>query len=186
MKFGRLQWLALVASAILVIGTTGQARSAVGTPESADQQMTLSGQINDHTTLSLGSWEIHGAWTLNVKGNSGKADFRAALSMERGDYWFVGHGNPDDPVGRNTHTHHISINDGFVSVFANGFRVSGPATVTGNGATPPFGTNSTLQVDVTGAELVMYSNIALTFGGDAAKHFGGNPIAGVVTGNHIE
>ncbi len=46
-------------------------------------EMTLTGQINDHTTATLGSWEIHGVWTLNVRGNSGKADFTAALSMER-------------------------------------------------------------------------------------------------------
>ena len=47
---------------------------------------------------------------------------------------------------------------------------------------PPFGTNSTLQVDVTGGDLVAYSNVTLTFGGDAAKHFGTNPVAGVVSG----
>ncbi len=78
------------------------------------------------------------------------------------------------------------MNDGLVTVIANGFRVSGPATVTGNGGMPPFGTSSTVQADVTGADLVTYSNIALIFGGDAEKHFGGNAIAGVVSGKHIE
>jgi hypothetical protein len=188
MRFGRLRWLALVGSVVLLAGGRGQARTAAAaTAGSADQsQMTLAGQINDHTIPTLGSWEIHGVWTLNVKGDSGKADFTAALTMERSDYWLVNSGNPNDPAARNAHTHHVSMNDGLVTMIANGFRVSGPATVTGNGGTPPFGTSSTLQVDVTGADLVAYSNIALTFGGDAASHFGGNRIAGVVSGKHIE
>jgi hypothetical protein len=52
--------------------------------------------------------------------------------------------------------------------------------LTGNGATPLFGTNSTVQIDVTGGNLVTYANLALTFTGDATKHFGDQPIAGVV------
>jgi hypothetical protein len=188
MTFGRLRWLALVGAVTLVAGGTGLARSRSSVPErpAGPTQVTLTGEINDHTTPPLGSWEIHGVWTMNVRGNSGKADFTAALTMERSDYWLLSAANPSDPAARSPHTHHVSVNDGLVSVIAKGFRVSGPATVTGNGGTPPFGTSSTLQVDVTGAELVTYSNIALTFGGDALNHFGGNPIAGVVSGQHIE
>ena len=56
--------------------------------------------------------------------------------------------------------------------------------ITGNGSTAPFETTpptSTLQIDITGGNLVVFSNVALTFGGAAVKHFGSNPLAGVVS-----
>jgi hypothetical protein len=177
MVFGRLRWLALVGSLVLVAGSSGRAQ---------ERPVHLTGLINDHTTAAVGSWEIHGVWTLDLRGSSGRAGFAAALSMERSDYFFfVNPGeDPNAPASRNAHTHHLSMTDAIVTALTNGFRVSGPVTITGNGATPPFGTSSTLQVDVTGGDLVAYSNVALTFGGDGVKHFGPNPLAGVVSGTN--
>jgi hypothetical protein len=184
MAVGQLRWVALVGAVVLLAGNGGQARGGprVRAPLDDDGQLKLTGVINDHTTAVLGSWEIHGVWTLRVKQYTGTADLTAALTMERADYWFVSNpaADPNSIASRSAHTHHVSMNDALVTALQNGFRISGPATLTGNGATPPFGTSSTAQVDVTGGDLVTYSNIALTFGGDAAKHFGTNPIAGVV------
>ena len=89
---------------------------------------------------------------------------------------------------RNSHTHHITVTGGVVTPLSNGFRVTGGAIVTGNGAFPaPFGPNSTLQLDIIGANEVQFSNIQLTFvnnadgsTSDGVKHFGTQPINGVV------
>lgn len=68
-----------------------------------------------------------------------------------------------------------------MSQLPNGFRVSGPVTITGNGNfPPPFGPNSTVQIDVIGGNHLVFSNIKMTFGGDAANHFGSQPVNGVV------
>jgi hypothetical protein len=173
MALGRFRWLAILGVLVLAVGRSGHAQAVPA---------HFNGLINDHTVPAAGSWELHGVWTLDVQGESGKADFTAALTMERSDYFFVNPGgDPSNLAVRNAHTHHVAVAAGHVTFIPNGFRVTGPATLTANGATPPFGTTSTLQVDVTGGNLVMYSNIALTFGGDAAMHFGSNPLAGVVS-----
>jgi hypothetical protein len=164
---------AVVCGMALVTGTIGRA---------AQETQNFAGLINDHTTLGAGAWEIHGSWALHLKGQSGKADFDAALTMERSDYWFVvtPGADPNSVPSRNPHTHHIAVVDGAVTPIAGGFRVTGPAVITGNGATPPFGPSSAVIVDVTGADLVPFSNITVTFTGDAAKHFGTQPVSGVV------
>lgn len=67
----------------------------------------------------------------------------------------------------------------------------GPAVITFNGQyPPPFGANSTLQIDITGAtgdNAIPYANIHLSFvnnadgtTSDATKHFGSQVINGVV------
>jgi hypothetical protein len=92
-------------------------------------------------------------------------------------------GDFDNPtVSRHAHTHHITVVDGKVTPIPNGFRVTGVATITGNGNFPPpdFGPNTTLQIDITGGNSVQFSNIAVTFVGDAANHFGMSAIHGVV------
>jgi hypothetical protein len=175
MTLGRFRWLAVLAILVLAVSRSGLAQ---------DVPAHFSGLINDHTVPGAGSWELHGVWTLDIRGESGKADFTAALTMERSDYFFLvpPGGDPSKLAARNAHTHHIAVTAGLVTFIPNGFRVIGPATVTANGATPTtFGTNSTLQVDVTGGNLVMYSNIALTFSGDAVTHFGSEPLAGVAS-----
>jgi hypothetical protein len=131
----------------------------------------LSGLFNDFTPAGAsGAWEVRGEWSLKVKGDSGTADFSAALTM-----------GLSTPTARNAHTHHITLADGTVTPLANGFRVNGTATITGNGSyPPPFGGSSTVQIDITGGNTVAYSNIKLTFGGDAVAHFGPQPVNGVV------
>lgn len=151
----------------------------------------LSGIINDYTPATVppalspaGPWEIRGVWSLNLQGESGTADFSAALTMERSDegvtQTFGDFNNPK--VSRHAHTHHITLVGGTVMPIVNGFRVTGPATITGNGNFPPpdFGPNTTLQIDITGGNAVTFSNIAVTFIGDAASHFGTQPFHGVV------
>jgi hypothetical protein len=141
--------------------------------------MNFRGLINDYTPASVsGPWEVRGQWSLKVKGDSGTADFSAALTMVRSD---LGVTDLNSPAARNAHTHHITVVNGTVTPLTNGFRVSGPATITGNGNyPPPFGGSSTLQIDIVGGNSVAYSNIKLTFGGDAAGHFGSQAVNGVV------
>jgi hypothetical protein len=103
--------------------------------------------------------------------------------MERSDMGVMlsGGGNLNSAPACNAHTHHITLVDGTVTPILNGFRVSGPAMITGNGAFPaPFGPSSTLQIDITGGNSVIFSNIKVTFWGDAATHFGLNALGGVV------
>lgn len=170
----RFQWVALVGVLVMAASTGGQAHGS--------KKVHFSGLIDDVTISSVGSWAIHGVWSLDLKGESGEADFTAAVDMERSDYFFVANptADPNLLATRNAHTHNIAIVDGTVTSIPGGFRVSGPATLTGNGGTPPFGTSSTLQVDITGGDIVAFSNVKLTFGGNAATHFGSLPVSGVV------
>jgi hypothetical protein len=145
------------------------------------KQIDLRGLINDYTPASVGGpWEIRGVWSLRVKGESGKADFSAALTMVHSDLGVTG-GDLESPAARSAHTHHITLVDATVTPITNGFRVSGPAIITANGNfPPPFGPSSTLQIDITGGNSVAFSNIKLTFGGDATGHFGSQAVNGVV------
>jgi len=144
----------------------------------------LRGTISDVSAANVappGPWVIPGTWSLNLKGDSGKAEFSASLSMEESDYWVLANSkDPNDPQVRNPHTHHVELVNGVVTPLSNGFRVTGPATVTANGGPAPFGPNSTVQIDITGGALVPYSNIKVTFGGDAVAHLGMQPLDGVV------
>jgi len=160
----------------------GLVPTEIGLIDQSSGGVHFSGVIDDHTIASAGSWEIHGEWSLDLLGASGKANFSAALNMERSDYWLLTTtgANPNSVAARNPHTHDIVVDGGTVTLIPDGFRVTGPALVTGNGSTPPFGSSSTVQVDVTGGDLVSPSNIKLTFGGDAVAHFGSQAFSGVV------
>jgi hypothetical protein len=156
---------------------------SIGALAQTPTQVKFSGLFNDYTPASVGGpWEVRGEWSLTVKGDSGKADFSAALTMARSDLGVtLNNGNLNTPASRNAHTHHLNLVDGTVTPLANGFRVTGPPTITGNGNyPPPFGANSTVQIDITGGNTVTFSNIKLTFAGDAAAHFGSQPVNGVV------
>ena len=152
------------------------------------KQIKFSGTINDYTPASTGGpWEVRGHWTLIVNERSGKADFSAALTMERSDLGVMQNGGGDlnNPADRNAHTHHITLVAGEVSTITGGFRVttSKDATITGNGALPPpFGSGlSPMTIDITGGNSVTFSNIAMSFGDTSAiNHFGMNPLHGVV------
>jgi hypothetical protein len=104
--------------------------------------------------------------------------------MERSDLGVMNSGGGDlnNPADRNAHTHNITLVNGTVTFPSEGVIeiTKGVVTITANGATPPFGTVSTLTIDITGGSIVTFSNLKVTFGGDAETHFGPNPINGVV------
>jgi hypothetical protein len=186
----RKTFFSAVCVVVMLVLTMG-----VGALAQPPRHMTFAGTLNDHTVASgiAGPWEVRGHWTLKVK-ESGKADFSAALTMERSDQGVAmqppetnGSSNFDDPAKRNAHTHHITLTDGVITEIPGGFRVTSPnpTIITGNGAyPPPFGVPSSIQIDITGVTGapgdVAFSNIAVTFSGMATKHFGTTPVNGVV------
>lgn len=148
------------------------------------KQLKLRGLINDFTPSTVGGpWEIRGDWTLKVNFESGKAYFSAALTMERSDQGVVlnGGGEFTTPAGRHAHVHHVTLTDADIVPLPNGFRITGTATVAGNGGPPPdFAPSSPIQIDITGGSLVPFSNMKLSFGSPASGHFGTSAFNGVV------
>ena len=186
--------LAVLIAGICAGGST--LTSAADQPSLPDR---LSGLLNDYTPASVsgGPYEMRGEWVLDLRGKYGTADFSAAMNMETSD-WGITKGivNPDEPMTRGAHTHHITLTKATVShdtsvcpAFApatsGGFVVTGPANVTGNGSPAPFQTGgrppSTVQICITGGSTVKLSNFTLTFVGPATGHFGTFAIHGVVT-----
>ena len=188
--------LRIIAVLTLAVATCAQAQ--------APSPTHFRGVINDYTAATGvgGPWEMHGSWSLKLKGDSGKADFSAVMTMEHPDSWIaLNPGTPpntnvDNPVARSPHTHHITMTDAMVSVETSlcpvdsptttgHFTVTGLADITGNGTAAPFQTKnglSTLQVCITGGTEVTYSNVTLTFatGSPATVHFGTQAIHGVI------
>ena len=168
----------------------------------------FSGILSDYTplisTLSpTGPYEMRGHWSLHLKGRSDKADFSAYMTMELSDSGVAqAGGNLADPKSRGAHTHHIVMTDATVSsepsdtstcpTFSPAntalFVVTGTANfISGNGNAAPFEKlgPTTLQVCISGGtdgtSEVQYSNMTLVMSGPAAeKHFGSQPIHGVV------
>ena len=186
MKSKAFRW-ALPTIAVLVLAAATSARGE------NPRYVTFRGTINDYTPQTndspslpsvTGPWEVRGHWTLVVKGNSGKANFSAELTMERSDQGVSasGGGDFDVPANRNAHTHHIRLVNGTVTFITGGFQVVGPATVTANGKfPPPFGSAiPILTIQITGGNTVPFSNIAVAFGPPADTHFGSAPLHGVV------
>lgn len=163
-------WVARIG-ALILLSVTAVAQ--------APPPVHFRGTINDFTPANVGGpWEMGGTWSLDLTGDSGTANFSAALTMVRSD---LGVTDLNSPKQRSAHTHNITLVDGAVTQLTNGFRLTGPATITGNGNfPPPFGGSSTLQIDITGGNSVTFSNIQLTLTGDAVVHFGSQPINGVV------
>jgi hypothetical protein len=208
MKSKALRWMvSVVAVVILAVGICARAQAPTPTH--------LSGLINDYSpeTISgkvVGPWEMHGKWSLDLKGRSGLADFSAEMTMELSDHAMevaianavaAGTVPPtfDDPETRTPHTHHITMKDAKVSYPAAGvcpnyppptnttnpgFMMTGPAYITGNGGPAPFSKGDTvlsmLQVCVNGGSDVPFSNVTLVFGTPASGHFGAQAIHGVV------
>ncbi len=194
------RWAGILSVLLLTVGTAAPAQ----TPTTE----RLSGIISDYTpliaTLSpTGPWEMRGHWSLHLKGDSGKADFSAYMTMELSDAGVAAAGgNLTDPKSRSAHTHHIVMTDATVSsdpsdisacpTFSPAntalFVATGPANfISGNGNAAPFEKlgPTTLQVCISGGtdgtSEVQYSNITLVMTGPAAnKHFGSQPIHGVV------
>ncbi len=171
MKSKGFWWVVQIGVFVLAISTGALAQ--VPTP------VHFRGTINDFTPASVGGpWEISGTWSLDLNGDSGEADFSAALTMVRSD---LGVTDLNSAKQRSAHTHHITLVNGTVTPLANGFEVTGPVTITGNGNfPPPFGTPSTATIDIVGGNSVAFSNIKVTLTGAAVIHFGSQPINGVV------
>lgn len=173
-------------------------------PSSAAQEpapLKFSGLLNDYSpsTVNGGPWEMHGQWTLSINAWTGVADFSADMTMS--GYGKTSMGAPDPTQGgQNAHTHLITLTNTTVTWNTTGcptyspstyggFQVNGTVTLlTGNGSNAAFETSppsSTLQVCVSGGQgndSIPFSNITLTFGSGspAIKHFGSQPIHGVV------
>jgi hypothetical protein len=163
MKTTALLRVASLVTLTLALSTQGQAQTPPRT--------RIGGEVDDYTALAdpAGPWHITGEWTLRLKGESGKGNFSLALSMVRSQ-------NPAPAA----HTHHVMVVDGDVTPVANGFQISGTAVITSNGNVAGF-SGSPVDMQVTGGNGLPYSNVAVTFGGAAAAHFGDQPIHGVVT-----
>jgi hypothetical protein len=172
----KASFVAAVLVAVALVGGYASAQDAGSTH--------LSGTIDDYVWVEamgpgFGAWHVSGAWSLHVKGTSGKADFAASILGVRSDLWVIE--NLFDPatVSRSPHTHHVLISDGQVTSLSNGFRVSGIATITGNGNVADY-SNSPIEVDITGGDLIGFSNMKLTFFEDAVDHFGPQAYEGLV------
>jgi hypothetical protein len=179
MKSKNFWWFAQMGVLLLAVSISAFAQRP--------REVHFRGTISDYTPQTGGGpWEMRGQWSLCIKRN-GKADFTAALNMERSDLGVMqsGGGDLNNPADRNAHTHHFTVVDGMVTFPAPGtIEITGPINITANGAyPPPFGGSSSVTIDITGGtgpNSVALSNIKLTFAGDAIKHFGSQPVNGVV------
>jgi hypothetical protein len=162
----------------------------------------LTGLLNDYSPLDTnikGSpYEMHGQWSMDVNAEKGTADFSADMTMS--DYGTTAGALDATKGGAGAHTHHIALTNVkitwnmtgcptyTISPPKTGFQLNGTVSLmTGNGNIAPFETDppsSTLQVCVTGGDVVKYSlpiaNMTMVFGGPAATHFGQQAIHGVV------
>jgi len=158
----------ILVTAVMVVTTTlGFAGRA--TAQSA-ASTKVGGLFHDYTTEldASGPWQLVGEWSATQKGASGKVDVLASLSMVR-----------SDAPTRSAHTHHVGLIDGEVAALPNGYRITGTATITSDGAVAPF-SGSPVVVELTGNAAVPMAKVTLTFQGAAAAHFGDQPIDGVV------
>ncbi|HUL35394.1 MAG TPA: hypothetical protein VL128_16025 [Candidatus Eisenbacteria bacterium] len=174
----------------------------------------LSGILSDYSGVvsGAGPWDMRGHWSLQLKGNSGKADFSAFMTMELSDYGVTRVGkDPAVAANRGAHTHHIVMTDATVSTNPSDLSacpafspsntpklvVNGTANfISGNGNDATFEKNgsatSMLQICISGATHdesgvtpeVEYSNMTLVFGAPATTHFGTDPVHGVVRSPH--
>ena len=143
----------------------------------------LGGTIGDYVWVEsgpgAGAWFVSGEWSMHVNGASGKADFTASLLGVRSDLWVLQNSMDPATASRGPHTHHVGITNGEVTSIPNGFKVSGSAAITANGNVAPY-SNALVEVEITGGNLVRFSNMKLTFFGMAIGHFGSQPYDGVV------
>ncbi|MGB7283577.1 MAG: hypothetical protein WBE13_15025 [Candidatus Acidiferrum sp.] len=172
---------------------------AIGAPAEPGTPTHFRGVINDYTPISGGTtaWEVRGPWNLDLRGESGKADFSAAVTMELS---VLGQSTTNVSAASLTqHTHHITMKDAAVSfetvatsscptfnppTSGSVLMVKGDASVTANGnvITPfdPSGGTSPLTVCISGGPNVPFANVTLQFGTPASNHFGLQAIHGVV------
>ncbi len=144
---------------------------ASGTAAMAQFPTHLSGLINDYSPASVkgGPWEMHGTWTLNLRGRWYTGDFSTDMTMS--DYGTTATGAVDPTQGGQTaHVHHIILVDASVKWMKNeaeiaaagcpvfaaptdnnyGFQITGPLRLlTGNGQPAPFDNTSPPQSRLT-------------------------------------
>ncbi|MGD9902085.1 MAG: hypothetical protein AB7U83_01345 [Vicinamibacterales bacterium] len=156
----------ILVTAALVVTTLGVAAPARAQSATVAR---VEGLFHDFTADldASGPWQLVGPWSATLKA-TGLVDVLASLSMVRAD-------NPT----RSAHTHHLSLLDGVPTVIANGYRITGTAAITSNGAAAAF-SGSPVVVEVTGSSMVALAKITLTFQGAAVAHFGDQPIDGVI------
>ena len=104
--------------------------------------ITVKGKIHDFTgpmtpADPAGPWQIDGDWTLTFNSASGTVEILASLNMIR-----------SDNITRQGHTHHLRMVNGQVAPIANGYRFTGTATLTSNGAVAAF-SGSPVSVEIT-------------------------------------
>lgn len=163
----RFLWNVAVA-AVMTGALAGQAQAQ--TPG----QIRVEGAVHDFTGPMtppdpLGPWQIDGEWTMTYSIAAGTVDFVASLNMIR-----------SDNTTRAAHTHHVRMSGAQVTPIANGYRISGTASLTSNGALAGF-SGSPVEIDLTGGNAVAFATVKVRFGGAAAAHFGDAPLGGVVT-----
>jgi hypothetical protein len=158
----------------LLVALAAFAASAYDRPSPTPTK--LEGVITDFsptTTSPAGPYLVSGPWSLQWQ-PSGKAQFTASLTMVRPD--------ATSQATRNFHTHHITVDDGEVTVANNTLTVTGAITVTSNGNEVFPG--STVQIVISGGTALPLTNLSLTFAGPVAAHFTGEPYEGVVLVQH--
>ena len=189
-----LGWAVCVLSVLALVSATGALAQGAS-------PVHFSGLINDYSssTIKGGPYEIRGEWSLDLHGDSGTADFSAAVNMETSDYGIAeGIVDPTQPATRGAHTHHIKLTNATVTWNMDGcpafnpptkvgFQVNGTVSlITGNGSNAPFETDppsTTAQVCISGGDgdfSIPSSNLTLVFQGPATKHFGTQAIHGFV------
>ncbi len=136
-------------------------------------QIRVDGHVHDFTGAMtppdpLGPWQIDGDWTVTYSIASGTVDFVASLNMIR-----------SDNTTRAAHTHHVRMSGAQVTEIAGGYRITGAASITSNGALAGF-SGSPVEIDLTGGPALAFATVKVRFGGAAAAHFGEAPLGGVV------
>jgi hypothetical protein len=200
--------MSLIAVSAIVAGCSASAQVAPRAEAQAASPVHFTGVLNDYPVstnssgATIGPWELRGPWSLDLQGQSGTANFSAALTMEFSDL-SVGATNATTDL-RHQHTHQITMTGataiqnppaGDCPTSAPGtppysaqIEVAGMADVSGNGGYA-FGAGVLvpLQVCLGGNSDVQISNITLVFTNLpdgtpslATYHFGAQPIHGVV------
>jgi hypothetical protein len=184
MRSKTFEWIVRTIPVLVLVSIVPTSIAALA--QNAAPRM-FSGVINAYTPQTttasgtVGPYEVRGPWSLKIKGDSGKADFSAALNMELSDGWVITQNASNfDPTARGAHTHHITLCDADVTrTSTGGLLLSGTATITLNGSAAPV-SPSPLTIEISGGTDVEFSNITLTFGSPGSKHFGTDPLSGVV------
>ena len=157
-----LRRVGVAAALVLALAVPGRAQTLA--------PYKWQGTIHDNADALGANWVISGTWSLDIRGDSGKANFAASLTMKH-----------NGPVPGAPHTHHMFLKDASVTLLANGYSVTGIATIAGNGGLANNYTNSSVTIEVTGGADLPVSNIRLILHGEGATtHFGADPLQGVV------